>query len=196
MKIELNIEGSQLDNDVKNILGNLSDKQKNQMAENILTKTLNDCESRMKVSIAREKALKDTNEKFETKYILEEGKLKSSNWSSPSYDHREFFDKRVKDYCDVGMYFKEYILESMLEHGKSLVSDVVKSSPLVTEAVSEASEKLREMMPKIVHDAMVCYFSSQITNVMMGVSSSLMMTNHNTQLLEELKEKLNQGSHY
>jgi len=197
MKIELNIEGSQLDSEVKNLLDSLSAEQKNAMALDILTKTLNNSESKMKTSIAKEQALTDTNKKYNKKYRLIKNDIATeSDWGYVDCDHKIYFNNKVKEYNDVGTYFKESILKEMLEFGVSKVKNLIENSPIVNEALESAKEEIKTMLPKIVHDAMVLYFTSQITQMMNGISGALMQCGNSNAMLADIQNKLTQHNIY
>jgi hypothetical protein len=187
MKVEINVEGSQLDSEVKELLASLTPDQKREMAADILAKTLMSTESSLQMSIARQKALTKVNEIFNTKYTLG-SRNELSNY--PSYDHTRKFHELVKEYGDVAAYFKEVILAEILKQAQEMVKNTVEQSVVVKDALEQTKTELQNMLPKIVHDAMVVYFTSQMTSLMNTVAGNVFQTKANTELLSDLQNKI------
>jgi hypothetical protein len=191
MKIELNVQGSQLDAEVKELLVSLTQEQKQDMAQQILTQSLNNAESSIKISMVREKALADTKDKFKKEFLInEKGQLSNNTYRGPEYDERDYFDKKVREYNDVGTYFKTEILGAMTAHAKSLVETEVKTSEAIITALEQAKAKIAEEMPRLVHDAMVMYFASQMQAMMEGVAKASLQTQHSGDMLQRMQQAL------
>lgn len=192
MKIELNVEGSQLDAEVKELLANLTDEQKQGLAKDMLSSALQHTESLMLKSNAIEKALNETNTKFGKNYELEGGTLRGSTWINGSnfYDHKNYFNDRVKEYSAVGTYFRDVVLNEISTFAKSEVKNLVEQSSLINGAIDKAKATIEQSLPKIVHDAMVMYFATQMSSMMSGLASSMMQYKDQNELLNVIQRQL------
>lgn len=195
MQITLEVNGSQLDNEVKDLLSKLTDEQKSQMGMEMLQKTLNNAESRMSIDTARSAAVVILNAGInaydKVRWDVDRQMLVSvSRGDQADYSTRERFIAIVKEKSDVATYFKDKVLPAMVTAAEKEIVSSVKNSPEIAAAIDQAKKIIQEQLPKMVNDAMILYFASQMENMMRGVAQSMFQSGNAAQITQQLQQAL------
>lgn len=196
MQITLDVNGSQLDSEVKELLAALTEEQKSSMAMDILAKTLANSESRMSIDIARDEAVKIINadridDYRKVKWHSDRKRLITmSRGDDADYSDRERFEKLVKEKSDVASFFKDKVLASMVKVADEEVTAAVRNSVELTAAIEEAKKQIQSNLPKMVNDAMVIYFASQMTHMMEGIAGALFQSGNAKAITNQLQQSL------
>lgn len=198
MKIELTIEGSKLDGEVKDLLATLTPEQKQAMAKELLDRTIQSSELELLPDTVKQRALIATNQQFNSNLKIEKGKLVSSGYynSDVPYDQKRFYEAKLGEFGTTAGYFKDIVLKEITELGKTQVTKVVNESETIRGAVEKAIKAIEEDLPKMVHDAAVIYFASQMEAMMSGLTKSLMQSGSALQITQSLQQKLSEKGIY
>lgn len=204
MQITLNVEGSQLDSEVKELLANLTQEQKQQMAMQLLTTALNNTTSSLNATVAEQLALDKLLEETGRKYVKKldhwnqlewyyQTKNEDGSWShlmSTEYGDREKINKAITKAQSISSFFKSEVVDQLAATAKSQVKEMVESSEEINKAIEVAKEKITESLPQLVQQAMICYFSSHMTNMMQAVTSQFFQGQATQQLTTQIQNAL------
>lgn len=192
MQLSITVEGSQLDNEMKDLLSSLTLEQKSKMAEQVAMETLKFSESRLSVKRARQQALEDMKKATESTNLEVDsnGKLVNSSGRYVSWDDQDKFQKLVKKYASLHDYFETVVLEEFMALTRDKVRELVRESPLINQAINAAAEEIKAELPKMVRDAMVVYFASQMEAMMTGLARTVVSQQNDRQLLNTIRETL------
>lgn len=201
MQITLEVSGSQLDAEVKSLLETITPEQKSVLATQLLQKSLDNTNSELMRKAAIDKVTKEWNEGKH--YTSDKVTYKDGRWCradnpeyTASYSDQDELNRRLKRHTEAGDYFRDKVMAAMLETGRAAVTSLVENDPVVKEAVKQAVDGIKDMMPKIVHDAMVVYFCSQLNGMSHSLASSMFQAGDNNKLLTELKDRLDRNGVY
>lgn len=199
MQITLEVNGSQLDQEVKVLLETLTPEQKNQMANQMLQKALDNTNSELMRKAAIDSIIAEWNE---GKNDYNKVRYHNGTWydlrndSIANYSDREKLDKMLADRTQTSNYFRKEIMQAMLDKAKSEVENVVNNDAVVQAAVVQTIEAIKAEMPKMVHDAMMMYFCSQMQNMSNTMAQALFQSGSNQQMLQQIQNRLDQQGIY
>lgn len=198
MQITLNVEGSQLDGEVKALLESLSAEQKKEMALNLLSKSLDQSGSELMLNTARSRVAEDHNKTIahKTDHVI----WRNDRWYMAGYDGtfsreldwstREKLDKLVSERSQVHTFFKQEVLKQMVKTAEEEVHALIKTSPQINEAIENAKKTIEESLPKMVHDAMLMYFCTQMETMSRSIASALFQSGSQEQILRQIQQRL------
>jgi hypothetical protein len=199
VQITLNVEGSQLDSEVKALLASLSEEQKKELALNMLSKSLDNTNSELMLGVAKERVAEEYNKDRAEKDHVMWSDLKK-DWFKKGYNglwdinvgygEREHLYKAVQSKCQAHAFFKEDVLRQMVRTAQSEVETLVKTSPVIAEAIESAKKTIQENLPKMVHDAVIMYFCSQMESMSRSIAATMFQSGQQDQLLAELQKRL------
>lgn len=204
VQITLNVDGSQLDNEVKEILATLSQEQKQQMAMQLLTTALNTTTSSLNATVAEQLALDQLFAKTGKRYTRKldhwnrqewyyQTKGEDGSWSalqSTSYEDREKINKEITKSTSVSSFFKDTVVDQLVVLARTQVKEMVESSEEINKAIEVAKGKITESLPQLVQQAMICYFSSQMQNMMQAVTNQFFQGEATLQLTNKIQNAL------
>jgi len=190
MQVTLNVDGSHLDSEVKDLLKTLTPEQMSSLATQMLQKSLDNCSSELMREAARVLVLEEYNKgKSERDSVRWNG----STWITDgyiSYDIRDMLDALMKERTNASTFFRNNVLSKIMDTATAQTEQMVKEDPVVKEAIDTALKGIKEEMPKIVHDAVMLLFCKQMQGMSLDLASSLFQTKTNAQLLTDLQTKL------
>lgn len=203
MEIKLKVEGSQLDAEVKNLLANLTIEQKQEMAIQVLTNVLSQTKSELNTSIAEQIALDVINTEkkqfFRQKstwgdmVLFYRNKDAKGEWvghNNATYEEKEKFNYKFREATSLSTYFKSTIVDQMVATAKNRVKELVESHDEINKAIEVAKKQIVEALPVMVQQAMVCYFSSQMQNVMSAVTNQYLKSQGDAELIGNIQKAL------
>lgn len=198
MQITLNVEGSQLDGEVKALLESLTDEQKKEMALNLLSKSLDQSGSELMLSTARSRVAEDYNKTISHK--TDQVICRNGKWYSAGYDGtfsreldwstREKLDKLVDERSQVHSFFKQEVLKQMVKTAEDEVHALIKTSSKINEAIENATKTIEENLPKMVHDAMLMYFCTQMETMSRSIAGAMFQSGSQQKILQEIQQRL------
>jgi len=201
MKIEIEVSADQLSNDIREVLENLTLKQKSQMAERILTQTMKDVECKFSRRLGINEALKEMNEKRKDrsgKFVWdEESGLKivgGSSWEHVDSGDRRMFDDLTGKYADVHHYFKNEILKRMMDVALKKVEEEVTQSDKISTAIEAAAEQIESMFPEMVRRSMERIFVKNVLAQLNLAPQALSQMEDQKKLMESLEDRLNRAN--
>ena len=201
MKIELNVDGAQLSDDVKHLLDNLTPEQKRDMAFQLLKETMSNTEMRFSKELGVEHALKELN-KSGTKYRLVESSNGDTNlqeytygcWSNAPGHALGRFNKLANDFSKPHTYFRETILKEILETAVNTVEATVKKSSKIQTAISVAVKEIENNIPEMIQNAMRHMFVDVLTQAMNTQNLAFEAKGNQQNLLGEIIDRLNRNN--
>lgn len=179
MELRLNMDSVNIGETVVDLFENLSETQREQIATEVLREYLREplqqeravleqeCFAEMRKTNSR---AKDTDESLR------------GNWQ-----YREFMDKH-KTSKEIMI---KQILTSTIEHYKAQVAKEIRQDPQMQAILTEVTNKIKTEYPKIVHDAMMVWFCSNMQQLGSGIATALVQSTSNEAILKQLSEKLN-----
>lgn len=193
MKLTLNVQGSQLDDEVKELLKTLTQEQLSELALQAVTATLKDSSAKMNLSVAEGAALKELKDNRKDASSITIEALKSNRYLN-QYRIRDDFNELVKKHANIRTTFEEQIVKKMFEHAEKHIEESVQNNDIIQSAIKEASNQIKNKFPEIVQNAMVMYFASQMEKMMQVVASNMMGTTANSNLLSDIQKALAEAS--
>jgi len=190
MQVTLNVDGSHLDSEVKDLLKTLTPEQMSSLATQMLQKSLDNCSSELMREAARVLVLEEYNKgKSERDSVRWNG----TGWVTDGYmgyEIRDKLDALMKERTNSSTFFRTNVLTKIMDIATTQAEQMVKEDPVVKEAIDTALKGIKEEMPKIVHDAVMLLFCRQMQGMSTDLANSLFQTQSNTNLLADLQSKL------
>jgi hypothetical protein len=190
MELTIQVDGAQLSEEVKTLLSNLNEEQKQILTKEIISKVLKDSDSKLSISIAKEKALAKMKEELKDSELTINSL--EGNGYRVGYEAQDKFRKYVKEFSDIRAIFQDQIVNQMITYGKELVKENVEKSEIVKKAMDTAIAKIQEEMPKIVHDAMIVYFAANMQSMMGAITSAMFQSQSNQSMICGIRDQLQQ----
>ena len=210
MAITLKVDGAQLSDDVREILDTLTNEQKQTMALELLTQTMQNAECKFSKRVGIDGAIKEMNKRRAERrksgghssngtffYHEKDGlKLRDSNRDYMDSSDRAEFDRLTKKYANVNTYFEEEILKEMLQVAVTKVAAAVDESDVLKNAIEAAVNEVQGRVPSMVQGAMQQLFFQNMSTMM--ITGAFMETERETtkQLLEGIQDRLNRNQIY
>ncbi len=218
MEIKLNVDGNQLSDEVRELLDNLTQEQKQEMALQLLKDSMHDTETRFNKRVGIEQALAEMNasntvyefrwgksgngydgnkEQLLSKYKEGQGPGYGRNeWSSADSGNRQRFDRLTNYYSDPLTYFRKDILETMLKIGRERIEETVKDSKKVERAIDEAVAVIESRIPDMVQNAMRQMFVNVLSQSMHNATFAFEGREEQQNLLGQIVERLDRNQIY
>jgi len=208
MELKLEVEGAQLADEVRDLLDNLTQEQKTDLALQLLVAAMSDSESRFTKRVGIEQAIETLNARFrdedgtqrrEFRYFNDRLQVRQPNGSrweqdwrdeSGSYSSIAEFDRLTKHYAEPHFYFRETILKEMLRVAVANVEETLKGSEVVQKAIGDAVAEIESKIPDMVQNAMRQMFVDMMAQTMASQATALGRTDHHSQLLGEVIQRL------
>lgn len=197
MQITLNVEGSQLDSEVKSLLASLTDEQKKEMAFNLLTKSLENSNSELMISVTRQRVADEFNKnRSENDHVWWCDQKKDwlkMGMSAPinvDWSTRGELNRIVSERSQAHAFFKQEVLTQMVDTAQKEIKELIKTSPVITEAIQSAKKMIEDNLPKMVHDAMLMYFCTQMETMSRSIATTMFQSGQQEKILNELQQRL------
>lgn len=162
MKIELNIDQTNIGTTVEDIFKQLTPEQKFEIALQVTKNWLKENEHMSPVTLK-----KLAEEKANAELPAEGG----YGWK-----YTEALNKHAKELTARNTAVVNAVICAMTEQLKTACEVQIKQSPEMQAMLATMVEQLKLDYPKFVHDAMIVWFASHMENVSQGVTTALMQS--------------------
>jgi hypothetical protein len=102
-------------------------------------------------------------------------------------DHYQFRQARANQ-KSTRQVMVEQITKAVIEHHKKVVTKEIQNDPQIQAVLKATLDTVRENFPKFVHDAMIAWFSSHLTQLGNGISTALMQSTQTEVLTKEIAD--------
>jgi len=196
MEVTFQIEAEQLSDDIRELLGKLSDEKKEELAVQILTEALKSGETTLARYIGIDKALEDINqgrEKDRYRFNSKKNWLENENGHHWVPDQvRSRFNSLVNQYAHFYGYFQEQILDKMLAVAVERVEKLVRESPKIQQTIDDAVQEIERRFPDIVQAAMQRLFLNTLENAIRGQQELSTDQEAQGEMLKQIQDRLGQ----
>lgn len=213
MELTLQVDGTQLSDDVRDLLDNLTPEQKRDMAMQLLKDSMHDVESRFNKRVGVEEALAEmSNERVLYRYCKGRygGQMElqrryqgddtvsayERDWREADRSDQQRFDRLTRFYSHPLTYFRETILGEMLRVGRERVEQEVGDSELVQNAINEAVKGVVANLPGMVMAVMESLFAKQMVDALEQHSITAQYAERQENAVKELGERLDRANLY
>lgn len=188
MKVEIEIEASQMGETVVELFNSITAEEKKQIAIDIMSDFLKNPYKRG-AEENREKALTD---------ILENG----TSWDKKTLSELGSRDEMLKHSLVTNKAEKmpnvkgqmiENVTDAVKKHLLEHVDIMVKSDPEVQEILKVTMEVIKKDLPKYMHDAMMAWFCSHMDMVASSASTALMQSTNAMNFASTVQQRLDQN---
>lgn len=218
MELTLQVDGAQLSEEVRELLDNLTPKQKQTLALQMLKQTMQDTETRFSKRVGIDQAIAEMNAEQEKMAENNEAKTfrwapsaygdkplelqvldpsrsyRSTEWGSAEQYEKSRFDRLSKFFSDPNTYFRETILKEMLHAAVTHVEETVNGSEVVQNAIDQAVAEIKDSIPAMVQSAMQRLFVNTLAQAITDQSKSLNAVDNHGGLLREIEERLQRNN--
>lgn len=215
MELTLQVDGTQLSDEVRELLDNLTPEQKQDMALQLLRDSMHDTETRFNKRVGIEQALEEMSSgKVKYQYVREtphygdarmvlqrcridaDARDWEKSWRSAERIEQDRFDRLTKYYAHPVTYFREDILKEMMRIGREKVENAVAESDTVQKALDEAVKGVVENLPGMVMHVMESLFARQMVEALSVHSITTEFTERHDNAVKELAERLDRANLY
>lgn len=179
MKIEMNIDASNIGETLLDVFKTLNEDQRKEVAVKVLHEWLREPECIHRTGLHR-KALAFARERNSWH------KEKSDEWFSSTDEYKRF----MKDNKTPKEIMIDTITKEVIEWQKKEITKAIKADPLVEQMKNETMAAIKEQFPRIVNDAMIAFFCQNMSEMASGLSRALMMTHQTDQTVKKIAEKV------
>ncbi len=187
MKIELNIEASQLGDTVIDVFKNLTKKEKKDLAEKVLLQWLSE-----PYDVERNIAATATIEKIkrvgDTIYV--DGHKNPNSLTDDQIKSSREFKEQVGDFKSSRDIMIAEITEEAIKHYKEMIPEEIKNDKQLEKIMNETMKVIKTDFPKFVHDAMIAWFAHNMTSMASGISAALTQSSNSEEMAKQIGEKV------
>lgn len=180
MKISIDVDEGMVGKSVEDILQNVTPEQKNVIAQEIMKEWLKTTFVDHQRKVREQEVLKEVRNASSYNRTKTDAEL-LSDWS---------FQNAMKDWKSSKQVMIETITRQMADAYKEYVKDLVENDPAFKAMKEEVGKIVRESFPKMVHDAMIVWFSGQMEAVMQGVHAASVQIPQLTKFQEDMAKRL------
>lgn len=178
MKVELNIEGSQLGETVVDLFKNLDADQRKEVAKSVLESWL-----RQPIDVERQV--------YETALIAEIRTDRNyANDTEASIRNNYRFTEKMKGFKSTREEMVKEVTTQAIAHFKEMITEKIKTDPQIQKLWEATSETLKADFPNIARDAMIAFFCTNMTQMAAGVQQALWSSQNSERLMGEVRQKL------
>lgn len=163
MKIELEIPEGDVGKSVQEILKNLAWDQKRELCRQVMLEWLSSGIHQNERSL-REKDLVEEIRKSESYYY---------NRSDADIRDSYSFKEKMKVWRSSHEIFVQQTSEEAIRFYKEQVREVIERDPHIQAARHEVAQIVKENFPKMIHDALMEWFGSNISGIIQGATAGL-----------------------
>ena len=137
-------------------------------------------------------------------HLLDQRAIDEVRKNNTGYGNKRLDDQECRDhyrYRDIRARQKstrqtmvEQITEAVIEHHKKVVVEEIQNDPQIQAVLKATLDTVRENFPKFVHDAMIAWFSSHLTQLGNGISTALMQSTRTEDLTKRIAQHV--GAHF
>jgi hypothetical protein len=180
MKIEVNIDSSNLGPTIVDTFKNLSAKDSKDIVKQVVKEWLQ--EKFPAERIAEEQRVMDL--------LLKEDPSTFNRYSDSEIRQNYRFKDRMKNFKSARDTLVGDISSSAITHIKAEVDRQIKEDEQIQQVLNLVLQEIRDNFPKIVHDAMISWFCTHMGSVSTGINQALQQTNNMGSMLENINSKL------
>lgn len=187
MKVELNIETSQLGDTIIDVFKNFTKKEKKEMAEKVLMKWLTEpYEIERSIKIAD--AIKKIKDKGDTIYsggiykkpsLLTDEQIADTNECSREMEN-------FKSSRDIMI---EEITSEAIKHYKKIIPEKIENDKQLEKVMKATTGVIKEDFPKFVHDAMIAWFAHNMSSMANGINTALQQSSNAEAMAKGIAER-------
>ena len=196
MKIELNVEGSQLDSEVKDILSTLTPEQKQEMAKQVLVDYFKNYDNSLDNAWIQKTAVNEFRTELEKRkdsydysnyYRLTDQQLIDTR-----YEVRNIIDRIKKQKRD----FVCEILKESVEMARAEIKAMVEADEQIKKVKDEVLAEVKNSFAQLVKDSMLNYFSNQMSELFSSIHTNTSRNDYQSGTLQQIEERLNRNNIY
>jgi hypothetical protein len=189
IELTLQINAENMGSTLEPIFATLSLEEKKAIATQVLTKFIEE-------PYLGELQVKKTN------FAIQKRTNRAYKGYNPQVYATEMTDDEIvkewayefNEYCNKNKGSKQIMVEDVLQAAVSTfrerTTEMVKNNEELKVIFAQVAEKMKEDFPKLVHDIMMTWFTTQLTGAMALASQSLQQSNMNTEYLQDIRNKL------
>jgi hypothetical protein len=189
MELKIEINSSNMAGTIEEVFATLSLEEKKAIATQVLTKYIEE-------PYLAELQLKKQN--FAAKKRTD-GAYKGYNPRIPATEMTD--DEIIKEwaydfntFCTTNKGSKQVMMEEVLQATittfKEQATTMVRDNAELKLIFNQVADKMKEDFPKLIHDIMVVWFTSQFNSAMQMASNALQQSNMNNEYLQDIRNKL------
>jgi len=181
MEVKLSIDSENLGETVVDMFQRLTPETKEKVATDVLREWLRE-PYEVEASLLDQRAI-DEIRKDNTGY----GNKRLNNQECRDhYRYREVRDRQKS----TRQIMVEQITGAVIEHHKKVVIEEIQNDPQIQTVLKATLDTVRENFPKFVHDAMIAWFSSHLTQLGNGISTALTQSLRTEDLTRQIAQRV------
>jgi len=179
MKVELNIDASNIGETIIDMFTKLTEEQKETIALTVLSDWLKSPELIEKSALHREALEYARPRRWNAE--LSEAKLMETS------EYKYY----LKDKPTTKTLMIHKITSEVIKYHEKAIGDMIRSDPEMDRIMKETMVTIKENFPKIVNDAMIAWFCSNMQTMAQGVGTALHQSQSASQMVQQLTDRIN-----
>lgn len=189
MKIEINIDQTNLSGTVEEVFRTLTDEQRTKIAESIMLQFLLEPHNGERAAYVASLVASIQNDPHGDEYI-NRGRTSYSRMTGDEIRTTDRFKRAMLEYKSTRDKMIELITGAAITTFRAKVTEFVQSDPQLQQVMATTLEHVRENFPKYTHDALMAWFVQGMSNMADGMNQALMQAGNAEHMTKHLTDRL------